>query len=89
MAVTPDTWSPSSWRERPALHQPDWPDPDAAAQVFSELQVLPPLVFSASDLDWFVGALEETLEGAQKLGRSAVGFALRMAKAGAVAQLRR
>ena len=44
---------------------------------------------SEADVDWFVGALEETLEGAQKLGRSAVGFALKMAKAGAGAALRR
>ena len=60
-----------------------------AGHNLNVIKVLPPLVFSEADLDWFVGALEETLEGAQKLGRSAVGFALKMAKAGAVAQLRR
>src|SRR6478672_1942307 len=26
MATTQPTWSPASWREHPALHQPDWPD---------------------------------------------------------------
>ena len=29
MATTQPTWSPASWREHPALHQPDWPDPAA------------------------------------------------------------
>lgn len=59
-----------------------------AGHNLNVIKVLPPLVFSANDLDWFVGALEETLEGAQKLGRSAVGFALKMAAAGAAAALR-
>ena len=59
-----------------------------AGHNLNVIKVLPPLVFSASDLDWFVGALEQTLEGAQKLGRSAVGFALKMAAAGAAATLR-
>ena len=45
--------------------------------------------FSEADLDWFVGALEATLEDAQKLGRSAVSFALKLATAGAAASLRR
>ena len=26
VAVTSDTWSPASWRDLPALQQPDWPD---------------------------------------------------------------
>ena len=30
MAVTPATWTPSSWREHGALHQPGWPDAAAA-----------------------------------------------------------
>src|SRR6185503_11250650 len=28
--VTSPTWSPESWRERPALQQPEWPDADLA-----------------------------------------------------------
>ena len=26
MAVVDQAWSPSSWRDREALHQPEWPD---------------------------------------------------------------
>ena len=46
MAATPATWTPSSWRERPALHQPDWPDADAARDAVAQLGALPPLVFA-------------------------------------------
>lgn len=60
-----------------------------AGHNLNVIKVLPPLVFSEDDLDWFVGALEQTLESAQKLGRSAVSFAMKMAKAGAAASLRR
>ena len=60
-----------------------------AGHDLNVIKVLPPLVFSEGDLDWFVRALEETLEDAQRLGRSAVSFALKMAKAGAAASLRR
>ena len=35
-----------SWRERPALHQPDWPDPVAVEAVRERLSALPPLVFA-------------------------------------------
>jgi 3-deoxy-7-phosphoheptulonate synthase len=46
MATTEPTWSPASWRERSALHQPDWPDPAAAEAVRERLSSLPPLVFA-------------------------------------------
>src|SRR5437763_2760077 len=46
MATLPSTWSPASWRERPALHQPDWPDQAAAAAVRDQLAAMPPLVFA-------------------------------------------
>jgi ornithine--oxo-acid transaminase len=60
-----------------------------AGHNLNVIKVLPPLVFSEDDLDWFVTSLVDTLEGAQRLGRSAVGFALKMTKAGASASLRR
>ncbi len=46
MTVTPSTWSPSSWRSYPALHQADWPDPAAADAARARLHQLPPLVFA-------------------------------------------
>jgi 3-deoxy-7-phosphoheptulonate synthase len=46
MAATPATWTPSSWRERPVRHQPEWPDAEAARDVVAQLGALPPLVFA-------------------------------------------
>ena len=39
-------WSPSSWRAKPVLHQPDWPDPAELEQTTKVLRDLPPLVFA-------------------------------------------
>ena len=39
-------WSPSSWRAKPALHQPAWPDHAELEQVTKSLHDLPPLVFA-------------------------------------------
>jgi 3-deoxy-7-phosphoheptulonate synthase len=44
--VTAPTWSPGSWRQRPAQHQPDWPLPDEAEAVRGQLSKMPPLVFA-------------------------------------------
>src|SRR6476620_11484930 len=46
MATTQPTWSPASWREHPALHQPDWPDAVAAEAARDRLAAMPPLVFA-------------------------------------------
>ena len=46
MAVVDSTWSPSSWRTREALQQPEWPDPAHADAVRDRLHALPPLVFA-------------------------------------------
>jgi len=40
------TWSPSSWRARPAGQQPDWPDPAALERALKALAGFPPLVFA-------------------------------------------
>jgi 3-deoxy-7-phosphoheptulonate synthase len=40
------SWSPSSWRARPAAQQPDWPDAHALEQTLKVLSVRPPLVFA-------------------------------------------
>jgi 3-deoxy-7-phosphoheptulonate synthase len=39
-------WSPDSWRKRPAVQQPEWPDDVALDAVLRELSALPPLVFA-------------------------------------------
>ncbi len=41
------TWTPESWRKKPALHIPaDYPDPAAVEAVEAELTSYPPLVFA-------------------------------------------
>ena len=37
-------WTPNSWRSRPTLQQPVYPNPDRAEEVETELSALPPLV---------------------------------------------
>lgn len=39
-------WSPGSWRDQPALQQPDWPDRRALDTVLGQLAAKPPLVFA-------------------------------------------
>jgi len=39
-------WTPSSWQDKPAAQQPDWPDPAALGRALKQLEVLPPLVFA-------------------------------------------
>ena len=39
-------WQPDSWRQFPALQQPEYPDPAALDRVLGELRQLPPLVVS-------------------------------------------
>ncbi|MBJ3774105.1 class II 3-deoxy-7-phosphoheptulonate synthase [Acuticoccus mangrovi] len=40
------TWSPSSWRSKPAKQMPDYPDKDAVRAVEERLASYPPLVFA-------------------------------------------
>src|SRR6478672_8574060 len=46
MATAPSTWSPASWREHTALHQPVWPDQAEADVVRERIAAMPPLVFA-------------------------------------------
>ena len=39
-------WTPSSWREKPILQQPTYPNKEALDKVLAELKNLPPLVFA-------------------------------------------
>ena len=45
------------------------------------IKILPPLVLSEGDVDWFVEALDATLGRAQKLPRAMVRFAVKAARA--------
>src|SRR5947209_7039207 len=49
-------WTPESWRDRPALQQPEYPDAAALDRVLGELRQLPPLVTS-----WEIVRLREQL----------------------------
>jgi len=49
-------WSPDSWREYPALQQPEYPDAAALESALAELRQLPPLVVS-----WEVVQLRQQL----------------------------
>jgi len=49
-------WSPDTWRQRPALQQPHYPDPAALREVIRQLAHLPPLVTS-----WETEALKTQL----------------------------
>ncbi len=53
------TWTPHSWRSRPALQQPEYPNPKQLVRVLAELNQLPPLVTS-----WEVILLREQLADA-------------------------
>lgn len=50
------TWTPQSWRSRPALQQPEYKDARCLERVLDELRSLPPLVTS-----WEVLQLREQL----------------------------
>lgn len=54
------SWAPDSWRSRPALQLPTYPDEIALQGVLDELRALPPLVTS-----WEIMALKQQLADAQ------------------------
>jgi 3-deoxy-7-phosphoheptulonate synthase len=62
VAVTSASWTPSSWRERPALQQPDWPDPAHVERVVEQITGMPPLVF-AGEARTLLARLADVAEG--------------------------
>ncbi|HEX2164803.1 MAG TPA: 3-deoxy-7-phosphoheptulonate synthase class II [Thermoanaerobaculia bacterium] len=58
----PAPWSPDSWRARPALQQPEYPDPAALERAVCELSRLPPLVTSW-EVESLKGQLAEAARG--------------------------
>ena len=65
LPVTPASpatpWAPESWRAKPALQLPQYPDAAALAAAQDELRALPPLVTS-----WEILALKQQLADAQE-----------------------
>ncbi|MEJ5254366.1 MAG: 3-deoxy-7-phosphoheptulonate synthase class II [Acidimicrobiales bacterium] len=59
---TPTTWTPNSWRDLPAMQQPDWPDPGALDHVVKTISTLPPLVF-AGEARSLTAALAQVADG--------------------------
>ncbi len=57
----PKDWAPDSWRARPALQMPTYPDAAALKSALDELARLPPLVTS-----WEILALKKQLAEAQE-----------------------
>ncbi|MFC3077586.1 class II 3-deoxy-7-phosphoheptulonate synthase [Phenylobacterium terrae] len=58
-----ETWTPASWRSKPAQHIPaDYPDPAAVAGVEQTLRGMPPLVF-AGEARRLKALLGEVAEG--------------------------
>ncbi|MGH9151520.1 MAG: class II 3-deoxy-7-phosphoheptulonate synthase [Acidimicrobiales bacterium] len=55
-------WTPSSWRDRPAAQQPDWPDEAALERALKQLCGLPPLVF-AGEARQLTASLAEVAHG--------------------------
>jgi 3-deoxy-7-phosphoheptulonate synthase len=51
--------TPDSWRTRPAVQQPEWPDAAALADSLGEIRAMPPLVFAGE-----ARSLREQLEAA-------------------------
>jgi len=57
----PAQWAPDSWRSRPALQMPTYPDAAALESALAELRQLPPLVTS-----WEIFSLKKQLAEAQE-----------------------
>lgn len=57
----PANWAPDSWRSRPAMQLPTYPDADILRAALVELRQLPPLVTS-----WEIFALKKQLAEAQE-----------------------
>ncbi len=55
-------WSPDSWRSRPAMQLPEWPDEGALGEARGALATLPPLVF-AGEARTLTNALRNVAEG--------------------------
>ncbi|MBT3556927.1 MAG: 3-deoxy-7-phosphoheptulonate synthase class II [Rhodospirillales bacterium] len=57
-----DKWSPDSWRGKPVVHMPDYPDQSVVDAVEAQLSISPPLVF-AGEARRLKRSLGEVAEG--------------------------
>ena len=62
MTTTSAPWSPTSWRDKPAAQQPDWPDEGALDAVLKQMATMPPLVFAGEARD-LTAALGHVAQG--------------------------
>ena len=60
--MSTDTWTPSSWRGRPAKQQPSWPDDAALDAALKTIAGYPPLVF-AGEARALQGSLAQVAAG--------------------------
>jgi 3-deoxy-7-phosphoheptulonate synthase len=56
------SWSPDSWRSKPIVQVPEYPDPAALAEVEAKIASYPPLVF-AGEADKLTKSLAEVAAG--------------------------
>src|SRR6266550_4838160 len=56
------SWTPGSWRERPAGQQPEWPDEAGLDAALKRIATLPPLVF-AGEARSLTAALAQVADG--------------------------
>src|SRR5688572_15350439 len=61
ISAPPPNWRPDSWQARPAVQQPDYPNPADLVAALEGLRHLPPLVTS-----WEVNNLKHQLAEAQE-----------------------
>jgi 3-deoxy-7-phosphoheptulonate synthase len=62
VTAAPTTWNPTSWHDRPAAQQPEWPDAAALDRSLKQLSAMPPLVF-AGEARALTAALGEVAAG--------------------------
>jgi 3-deoxy-7-phosphoheptulonate synthase len=62
MVVSDGSWTPGSWRDKPAGQQPDWPDEGTLDAALKRLATLPPLVF-AGEARSLTAALAQVADG--------------------------
>lgn len=60
--MTPTIWTPSSWREKPVVQQPQYPSAQALEAAESKLQQMPPLVF-AGEINQLKADLAKVTQG--------------------------